>query len=225
MESANNTEVFTTALDITYCDEDFNFDSNGKKCVESTLNQNGTFEAESINLHYTNIDQREIAELSQRAVYHKPIMGTNALIAKITNSSRENDKQDSAIIEELVHRRFSDTLDYYKNRSLKRQISRTSATSTLTNTEDYHNGDEDAPREQLQFMVSVDETNIESSLENLASEISAQNLTVPSINTSVNAEYDPEDFLRAALGNEFTVVCDMSDSQCDYTQVSCIQGV
>lgn len=303
MEWANDTdEAFTTALDYIY-DENFNLENNE---AESALNHNRTVENQQNYLLYPKIDQKEIDELShQRAVYHKPIMGTNALMIKMANSLKsqsEQEKRDTELIQELINHRFSDIFSYYRNRSLKRQKSRASANSGMTDTEDdekcdedvscdqlqftvpvndvtytedyqkcdkdvlrdrlqlftvsanavaytedyqkcheecsgnrfqftvsaneltdtddYQNCDKDVSRDQLQFMVSVDEINLESSLENLISDKSSQNLTKPSRDATMNVEYDSNEFLRAALGDEFMGACTVSDSEFGNTQVS-----
>lgn len=179
--------------------------------IDPTRSRNNTLNivndiAKNLHNHHANDmshpqhEEAEVHGVPQEMQTGRPIMGKNALMARVNALGNNNnvvyeDNCDVRIIRELVEGRFQETLNYFRQKSLKRRQARSVRNTTSPESkfpdEAFHYPEE--PKQDVEKAVSL----------NCTDEHEYQSAN----DDSIALEYNSEDFLKEALGDDMFITC------------------
>lgn len=144
-----------------------------------------------------DLEEERIQSLINKSGNYPPLMGKNALLAKVCKPQNKH-RNDAEIVHKLVTENFNQFYDHYYQRSYRRATLRQKTCHQPEKNNYDILRDENETNHNLNFLRSTDDLNLETTNE---STVTTDLDEEPSA-TEKKPDYDPEIFLRDALGDE-----------------------
>lgn len=162
------------------------------------------------SLSFPGSEDVEIQRIMYESTPNRPIMGKNALLAKINALRNSEEDYDVKIIKELVEERFNESLNYFRQRSLRRR----QAHKIVHDAEDeIKNDDDSGVRTDISNLVTLQTEEEYPTLQDTVDNVMTDESDFQkSANDTEDVKdiFDSQEFLKEALGDDFSSTPEIS---------------